>query len=138
MNIAFLLTPKAELAFLYNDFSIRQALEKMNYHKYSAVPVINRDGKYCGTISEGDFLWFLVEGENGDIRRIDIKSVEHIAISDIVKQDKNPAVRITATADELLERATNQNFIPVTDDSGSFIGIVTRKKIIDYLAKQVK
>ena len=138
MNIAFLLTPKAELAFLYNDFSIRQALEKMNYHKYSAVPVINRDGKYCGTISEGDFLWFLVEGENGDIRRIDIKSVEHIAISDIVKQDKNPAVRITATADELLERATNQNFIPVTDDSSSFIGIVTRKKIIDYLAKQVK
>ncbi|MBQ2390809.1 MAG: CBS domain-containing protein [Clostridia bacterium] len=138
MNIAFLLTPKAELAFLYNDFSIRQALEKMNYHKYSAVPVINRDGKYCGTISEGDFLWFLVEGESGDLRKIDIKSVEHIAISDIVKQDKNPAVRITATADELLERATNQNFIPVTDDSGSFIGIVTRKKIIDYLAKQVK
>ena len=138
MNIAFLLTPKAELAFLYNDFSIRQALEKMNYHKYSAVPVINRDGKYCGTISEGDFLWFLVEGENGDLRKIDIKSVEHIAISDIVKQDKNPAVRITATADELLERATNQNFIPVTDDSGSFIGIVTRKKIIDYLAKKVK
>lgn len=138
MNIAFLLTPKAELAFLYNDFSIRQALEKMNYHKYSAVPVINRDGKYCGTISEGDFLWFLVEGESGDLRKIDIKSVEHIAISDIVKQDKNPAVRITATADELLERATNQNFIPVTDDSGSFIGIVTRKKIIDYLAKKVK
>ena len=138
MNIAFLLTPKAELAYLYNDFSIRQALEKMNYHKYSAVPVINRDGKYCGTISEGDFLWFLVEGENGDLRKIDIKSVEHIAISDIVKQDKNPAVRITATADELLERATNQNFIPVTDDSGSFIGIVTRKKIIDYLAKKVK
>ena len=138
MNIAFLLTPKAELAYLYNDFSIRQALEKMNYHKYSAVPVINRDGKYCGTISEGDFLWFLVEGESGDLRKIDIKSVEHIAISDIVKQDKNPAVRITATADELLERATNQNFIPVTDDSGSFIGIVTRKKIIDYLAKQVK
>ncbi|MEE1025339.1 MAG: CBS domain-containing protein [Acutalibacteraceae bacterium] len=138
MNIAFLLTPKAELAFLYNDFSIRQALEKMNYHKYSAVPVINRDGKYCGTISEGDFLWFLVEGENGDIRRIDIKSVEHIAISDIVKKDKNPAVKITATVDELLERATNQNFIPVTDDSGSFIGIVTRKKIIDYLAKKVK
>ena len=138
MNIAFLLTPKAEIAYLYNDFSIRQALEKMNYHKYSAVPVIDRDGKYCGTISEGDFLWFLVEGENGDIRRIDIKSVEHIAISDIVKKDKNPAVKITATADELLERATNQNFIPVTDDSGSFIGIVTRKKIIDYLAKQVK
>ena len=138
MNIAFLLTPKAEIAYPYNDFSIRQALEKMNYHKYSAVPVIDRDGKYCGTISEGDFLWFLVEGENGDIRRIDIKSVEHIAISDIVKKDKNPAVKITATADELLERATNQNFIPVTDDSGSFIGIVTRKKIIDYLAKKVK
>ena len=138
MNVAFFLIPKSQVIYLTEGSSFRQGMEKLRRYGYAAIPVISRDGKYLGSVSEGDFLWFLVEGESGDLRKIDIKSVEHIAISDIVKQDKNPAVRITATADELLERATNQNFIPVTDDSGSFIGIVTRKKIIDYLAKQVK
>ena len=34
--------------------------------------------------------------------------------------------------DELYELAMNQNFVPVTDDEGIFIGIVTRKNIIKY------
>lgn len=57
MNILFFLTPKSDVAFLYDDETLRQALEKMEYHKYSAVPVISRSGKYIGTITEGDMLW---------------------------------------------------------------------------------
>ena len=34
--------------------------------------------------------------------------------------------------DELLDSAMNQNFIPVVDDVGSFIGIVKRGAIIQY------
>ncbi|HJA70766.1 MAG TPA: CBS domain-containing protein, partial [Candidatus Lachnoclostridium stercoravium] len=57
MNILFFLTPKSEVAFIYEDESLRQALDKMEYHKYSSVPVINRYGRYIGTITEGDMLW---------------------------------------------------------------------------------
>ena len=57
MNILFFLTPKSEVAYIYEDDSLRQALEKMEYHKYSAVPVISRSGKYIGTVTEGDMLW---------------------------------------------------------------------------------
>ena len=57
MNILFFLTPKSEIAFIYNDFTLKQALEKMEYYRYSAVPIIDKDGKYVGTITEGDILW---------------------------------------------------------------------------------
>ena len=38
--------------------------------------------------------------------------------------------------DALLESAMNQNFIPVIDDLDKFIGIVTRRDIIGYLARE--
>ena len=57
MNILFFLTPKCEVAYIYEDETLRQALEKMEYHKYSAVPIISRTGRYIGTITEGDMLW---------------------------------------------------------------------------------
>ena len=51
MNILFYLVPKSEVMYLYDDFSLRQALEKMEYHKYSAVPIINKAGNYVGTLT---------------------------------------------------------------------------------------
>lgn len=60
MNILFFITPKSEIAYIYEDDSIRQALEKMEYHKFSAVPLLTRDGRYVGTITEGDMLLSLI------------------------------------------------------------------------------
>ncbi len=133
MNIAFFMQPKATVAYLYSDFTIRQALEKMHHHGYSAIPVINRDGTYAGTVSEGDFLWYIVQGEGDTPRTIGIEELENLKLSDIsYTSNRNPAVSIAANIDELLMRAMNQNFIPIVDDRGSFIGIVTRKAVIKY------
>ena len=75
MNIAFFLKPKASVAYLYSDFTVRQALEKMRHYGYAAIPVISRDGKYVGSVSEGDFLWFFLDrfrnNENVDRKYID-------------------------------------------------------------------
>ena len=38
--------------------------------------------------------------------------------------------------EHLVASAMNQNFVPVVDDLGNFIGIVTRKDIIRYLSHQ--
>ena len=59
MNILFFLRPKSEVAYIYDYHTLRQALEIMEYHKYSSVPILNREGKYVGTITEGDLLWSL-------------------------------------------------------------------------------
>ena len=35
MNILFFLTPKKEVAYVENDDTLRQVLEKIEYHKYT-------------------------------------------------------------------------------------------------------
>lgn len=137
MNIAYFLLPKGRVAFLYDDYTFRQGLEKMRHHGYTAIPVISRNGQYVGTVSEGDFLWRLVgkDAEGAEDSRT-MKELEQIHVRDILQTQTYPPVRITVTMDELLDSAMNQNFIPVTDDVGSFIGIVTRKDIIRYFSSE--
>lgn len=131
MNIAFFLTPKNQVAYLFDDCSIRKGLSIMKKSGYSAVPVITREGRYVCTVSEGDFLWNCIElGDD-----VTLRETEHMLVRDIMKEDRNPPARITATLGEVLNMSMNQNFIPVIDDNDSFIGIVTRKDIIKYFSK---
>lgn len=138
MNIAYFLLPKSRVAYLYDDYTFRQGLEKMRHHGYTAIPVITRDGRYAGTVSEGDFLWHLLQNVQDDTQVLTIKEVETLQVRDILGADKYPCVHITVSMDDLLASAMNQNFIPVIDDLGNFIGIVTRKDIIRYFSEKGK
>ena len=124
MNILFFLIPKSEVAYIFEDETLRQTLEKMEHRKYSCIPILTMDGKYLGTISEGDLLWGM---RRADIH--DIKETEGIPIMAIPRR---------ANMEDLLDRAINQNFVPVVDDQGSFIGIITRKSIIKYCYNEIK
>ncbi len=137
MNVSFFLVPKANVGFLYSDFTVRQALEKMRHYGYTAIPVIDREGKYVSTISEGDFLWGLLNFEKEDTP-VSVQKAEKMPLSGLIHTDKNPPVTIAVSMDELLQRAMNQNFIPVTDDTGVFMGIVTRKDIMKYYYEGMK
>ena len=57
MNLLFFLTPKANCAHLFDDYTLRQAIERMENSGYTALPILRRDGSYCGTLTEGDLLW---------------------------------------------------------------------------------
>lgn len=127
MNILMLLKPKSEVEYLTDTCTVRQGLEKMRANGYMAIPVITKDGLYAGSVSEGDFLWHLVD-RSGEIDSI--RKCENYRIREIMKTDRNPAVTVDVDMSIVLERATHQNFIPVTDDRGYFIGIVTRQDII--------
>ncbi|MCR5368566.1 MULTISPECIES: CBS domain-containing protein [Eubacterium] len=133
MNISFFIQPKIYVAHLYEDFTIRQGMETMKYHGYSAIPVLNRENEYLGTISEGDFLWTICNFETLDIMERSPVSLENLRIADINFRRNYPAVTIDTSMEELVERAMNQNFVPVVDDRNVFIGIITRKDIIKYL-----
>ena len=126
-NILFFLTPKALCAHLMDDDTLRQALNRMEAARYAALPILDRKGEYCGTLTEGDLLWALKNKCDLDIRK-----AEHIRIMDIAHRKDNTPVKVDATMDQLLERASKQNFIPVVDDKNTFIGIVTRRAIIKY------
>ena len=136
MNIAYFLLPKNRVAYLYDDYTFRQGLEKMRYHGYTAIPVISRSGKYVGTISEGDFLWQILSNDAESRQIRSMKDLEQLHIRDLLRGNNYPPVRITVSMEELLSSAMNQNFIPVVDDLGNFTGIVTRKDIIRCFAEQ--
>ena len=126
-NILFFLTPKAMCAFLYDDCTIRQAIEKMEVAGYAAIPILNRQGEYRGTLKEGDLLWALKNMCNMDMRQAECRRIMEIS-----RRKDNIPVRITASMQDLIERASHQNFVPVIDDYGAFIGLITRKAIIKY------
>ena len=126
-NILFFLTPKAMCAFLLDDYTVRQALEKMEASGYAALPILNRQGEYKGTLKEGDLLWALKNMCN-----LDLKQAESKKIMDITRRKDNVPVTVTTSMQELVERASYQNFVPVVDDKNAFIGIVTRRAIIKY------
>ena len=136
VNIAYFLLPKNRVAYLYDDYTFRQGLEKMRYHGYTAIPVISRSGKYVGTISEGDFLWQILSNDAESRQIRSMKDLEQLHTRDRLRGNNYPPVRITVSMEELLSNAMNQNFIPVVDDLGNFTGIVTRKDIIRYFAEQ--
>lgn len=132
MNVLFFLTPKQDVAYLYSDSTLRQALEKMEYHRYSCIPLIDRDGTYAGTITEGDLLWDIKKRLPADTDDFDV-----VPISQVARRSDYKAVCVTTSIEELLEAAQNENFVPVVDDRGVFIGIVTRKRIMQYYADKV-
>lgn len=133
MNLLFFLTPKSEVAYVEENDSLRQVLEKMEYHGYTAVPLLSPDGRYIGTITEGDVLWKLKKENFPDLREM-----ENISVMQISRKRDNKAVHANVDMEGLLERVTRQNFVPVVDDERTFIGIVTRKDVILYLMKELR
>lgn len=132
MNIAFFIIPKKEVAFIKFESTMRQALEKMEHHKYTAVPLLSEDGKYVGTLTEGDLLWKFKNTPG-----LSLENAHQIKLKDIPLLRNNEAIRIDAEIEDIIERAMEQNFVPVVDDGGVFIGIVTRREIIKYCAEKL-
>ena len=133
MNILFFLTPKSEVAYIFEDETLRQTVEKMEHRKFSCIPLLSKDGRYTGTISEGDLLWGIKR-----MHLTDIKDMEDVSIMAIPRRATYKPVHADADMEDLLDRAINQNYVPVIDDKGSFIGIITRKEIIKYCYKEMK
>lgn len=133
MNILFFLRPKSEVAFIYDYCTLRQVLETMEYHKYASIPMLNREGEYVGTITEGDLLWGIKSYQN-----MDLKKSENIFIQDFPRKADYEAVSADADMEDLLRKAMNQNFVPAVDDQNKFIGIITRKTIIEYCYERMQ
>ncbi|MDD3368892.1 MAG: CBS domain-containing protein [Lachnospiraceae bacterium] len=132
MNILFFLKPKSDVAFIYDDETLRQVLEKMEFHRYSSIPVISRkSGKYVGSITEGDLLWYIKNKFE-----LSVHDAEAISIQSVTRKRDNLPVSVNSNMEDLIEKVTNQNFVPVIDDNKCFIGIITRKDVIQYLCKQ--
>ena len=131
MNVLFFLKPKQEVCVLHKSYTLRQGIEKLRQYGFAAVPVIDEDGRYCGTVTEGDLLRQVLQHENK-------AEWEQIPLREAMRTDVKKPVNVMADMDELLSVAVTQNFVPVVDDRGMFIGIVTRQDILRYFAREYK
>ena len=133
MKVAFFLIPKNEVVCLNTKTTMRQALERMERHSFAAVPLVDDQGCYAGTITEGDLLWKLKNTPG-----LDINGMEKILLKDIATHAQNKPVQIDSRIVDLLVLASEQNFVPVVDDQNIFIGIVRRREIIEYCAELIR
>lgn len=129
MNIAKIMIPKISTVFLHENDTVRQGLERFKVHGYTAIPVLNDQEQYVGSVNEGDFLRHLLS-----VQTTDLKAQEQYKIGGIVRRDFCPALQIDADRSQVIEAALNQNFVPIVDGRGILCGILTRKNLITYLA----
>lgn len=130
MNILFFLLPKQEIDFAYSDWTLRQTLEKMKAHGYSTIPILDREsGKYVRSITDGDILDSLLD------KRIGFEELSQTPLRSIPSKRDIKPVSISADEKDLLSVIIGQNYVPVVDDKGVFIGIVTRKRVLSRFLK---
>ncbi|NLY73510.1 MAG: CBS domain-containing protein [Tissierellia bacterium] len=127
-NIALYLTPKINVVFEYADASMRQLFEKMRNHSYTSIPILDEKGHYFGTITEGDILRRISQKDY-----FSFKEMENILVRDIITNRLYSPVSIDADFEDLLNVIVHQNYVPVVDDQGVFIGIVTRGAVLSNL-----
>lgn len=129
MNIIQLLHPKALIDYIYDDTTCRQALEIMGNHGFTAVPVIDHEGRYVKTLSEGDLLWFMIKNGVGLKRDLEQFNVYDVNIK---RNIEVKPVSVASSIDDVILMLVNQNFVPVIDDRKMFIGIITRSDVLKY------
>ncbi|HBP25937.1 MAG TPA: CBS domain-containing protein [Acholeplasmatales bacterium] len=126
MNILAFIKPKNDVVFVYDDFTIKEVMDKLEKYRFAAIPILNRDGNYVGTLTEGDLLWKLKESG------LSLEEVQRESVALIKRNRDNAPINMNAQMDELIGKATDENFVPIVDDHNLFIGIVTRKAILNY------
>ena len=126
-NVLLFLKPKDDVSFFYDNLSVQDGLDYMKQHAFTSMPVINKSGKYVGSISEGDFLWHILVSD---------KPTTQTQLSKLIRKDYIPACTIDVSLEDLFQQSLKQNYVPIVDDRNIFIGIVTRQAILAYLMKE--
>ena len=128
MNILRFVIPKSLVTYISDDNTVRQALEKMSYHRYTAISVLDSEGVYLGTLRNDDvFEYFRRQGA------IDMRAAEEDNVLSILNKEYARALPHSASVEELVDMVKEHNHVPVVDDRGCFIGIILRRDVLNFL-----
>ena len=121
--------PKYFTVFLHENDTVRQGLETIAHHGFTAIPVLDEHGGYIGSVTEGDFLRCIIS-----LGTTDKRALERRRIGGILRKDFCPALPITAEEETVIDAVLRQNFVPIVDDRNALCGIITRHRLIAHLA----
>ena len=110
----------------YTEASLVKTLEELG---------IGRPSTYAPTISTILGRRYITK----EAKNLYITEIGEV-VNNIMKQSFPSIVDVnfTATMEDLLDKAMQQNFVPVLDDNKSFIGIITRRDIMKYFSGSYK
>lgn len=130
MNIFRFIIPKSLVEYITSDSTVRQGFEKMRFHRYVAIPVLDGEGRYVGMLRNDDILQYFLSVESFNIR-----VAEKMTVADIIDPSYSRPLYHNSTMEELFELVKEHNSVPVVDDRGCFIGIVLRRDVMNFLLK---
>ena len=64
---------------------------------------------------------------------LNLKAAEDMPIMSFKRRADYAPIRVDSDMEDLMDKAMRQNFVPVVDDQKNFIGIVTRRDIMQYI-----
>ena len=127
MDAKNLLTPKTKVEYLYNDITVGEAIAKMKRRRYALIPVLERNSnRYLYSISSSDLLYKIMQ--IGDVKKAEALPLSEVEINRLVIPA--PQVKDIESLGDLL---SSQNFVPIVDEKGIFLGLVTRRSVFNYL-----
>ena len=130
MNIFRFIIPKSLVEYITADSTVRQGFEKMRFHRYVAIPVLDEEGRYVGMLRNDDILEYFLS-----VSTFDKRSAEKALVGDIVDRAYSRPLYHNSTMEELFELVKEHNSVPVVDDRGCFIGLVLRRDVMNFLLK---
>mgnify|MGYP000656477358 CR=1 FL=1 len=85
-HFIFLNTKKMKLPMWKMMTLCVRYLKKIEYHKYTAIPMLNKNGKYVGTVTEGDLLRYIKEKWFLNIREAEDCSISRVPLDGSTRQ----------------------------------------------------
>lgn len=125
LNVMSLLMLRKDVITIPDDYCVRQALEKFRYHGIDAMPIVDKDGIYIGTLSRGDI-----------ISSYDLPD-QKVSIMSIPRSEFNPPLMMDASLKDVCLRILEHSFVPMVDGRGVLIGIITRKALVRVLVSDI-
>ncbi len=123
-SILFYLTPKKEVTYVGESFTIRQTIETMEHHHFMILPVLSERGEYLYSISSSDLLFYIIR------HKLTMENIDENLLAEIKPERDIKATKVDGTIRDVMKLASEQNFVPVVDDRNVFMGIITRRSLM--------
>lgn len=125
-----LMIPLERVAHVQSKNNLEHALLVLTKSGYSAIPVLDYHDKLHGLISTP----LIMEAILG-LERIEFEKLQSILVEEVMNKEI-PRVSMNSSLNQYLKLLVDHPFLCIENEAGFFEGIVTRRVVLDLLAKQ--
>lgn len=120
-----LMIPADDVAVLQEDDTLLHAILVLSANSYQTIPVLDKEYRVRGLVSISKIVTSCEEEVLADSDKLN-----EIKVSEIMNQVV-PILFNNSELEDILRLIINNNFICITQRNGYFIGIITRKTILE-------